>query len=751
MSKIHSIYSSKNDNDILEAEARLEKVRIQSETQNLLLQKVSIEAEVKTLDSKKEMLKRKVAKTRDQLESDQLELDEINLSKEAAKMTLDDFEKNKRVEAEKIEKLCSKRDELQKEIEKVEEDNAQKILQFEVKRKEYEDQLDELGLLIKDQEIAGEMTTEKVRLEKAKISNELQDMEKQKGELIGQIQNNEEIWQKKEHFLRDYKGELDELKVSILEKRKILASFSEEATQEEVRKDELSQQVIDFEKKKESLTKQLAKLRSVKNETEQGIIKRKEEASEGLKEELNQLDQQALDNKRELENLVEEKNKVDLTKKEVLSEIDEMKLEKVKIEEEIENLQNTRQQGLADIERQKQQAMLEVEELSDDAKGARIARQNAERALEQLKEAQEKENKLRHEINSFEITKSKQDNIIAKMKLEAQQELKEVREKQRAEIEREKANVLKMADERAKKEYQDQLDIIERKLKEDKRKAEVEYKKKCADDERRFANKKAQEIDNITTGVSEAVVYKIKDILKKKDRQKHLDELMNNIHGLVYSSLNKEGPSSNEKLKDMMSFSQTRVEKNKRYYFKVVVASVVFVMLLIIHLTTPVTRNIRIAIVNMLRTDKSASDMFIENVKDKRATDSLYEPEQTSDYKDSYTHNILFTLDYLDAVQEEEYKNEWVVSLNAFLINKLELSDNSIVDFMSIETNLMEQLVHIRSSITPMTEEKSIQKMENIEAAATEDIVKLMQSDKNYNEFKQFQQKFYQDYLSQQE
>ena len=84
--------------------------------------------------------------------------------------------------------------------------------------------------------------------------------------------------------------------------------------------------------------------------------------------------------------------------------------------------------------------------------------------------------------------------------------------------------------------------------------------------------------------------------------------------------------------------------------------------------------------------------------------------------------------------------------MNSFIVNELELSDDLIVQFITIETKLVQNLLELRTRINPEFEEDGIMKLEEAEREAEEQLIELFHSKTLYLKFKEFRKKFYHDF-----
>jgi hypothetical protein len=132
-----------------------------------------------------------------------------------------------------------------------------------------------------------------------------------------------------------------------------------------------------------------------------------------------------------------------------------------------------------------------------------------------------------------------------------------------------------------------------------------------------------------------------------------------------------------------------------------------------------------------------------------RATDAKpkYVPAQTPELKDSYTDNVVFTLNYSQLRQDEKLKERWTLELNRFFLDKLKLGDNTIVKFSATENGLITSLLQLMQEIKPETEAEGLQKLRDYESTTAAELRNLLVNEVNFEGFKKFERVFWSPFL----
>ncbi len=141
---------------------------------------------------------------------------------------------------------------------------------------------------------------------------------------------------------------------------------------------------------------------------------------------------------------------------------------------------------------------------------------------------------------------------------------------------------------------------------------------------------------------------------------------------------------------------------------------------------------------------RSAAEVFAEELREKEAKRPKFVPEITSDYKTSYTDNIIYTDTYAQFKSDSQAQAKWIRDLNKFFINKLNLNENSVVKFIPVENELVTQLQEKRNIIHFETQDDDIKAMRDIEQTSVEKLTEVLGGHANYKAFREFEKNYFQ-------
>jgi pSer/pThr/pTyr-binding forkhead associated (FHA) protein len=140
---------------------------------------------------------------------------------------------------------------------------------------------------------------------------------------------------------------------------------------------------------------------------------------------------------------------------------------------------------------------------------------------------------------------------------------------------------------------------------------------------------------------------------------------------------------------------------------------------------------------------ESQKDSHANRLIELRKIQSIYSPAQTDDFRDSYGDNVLYMRGYFDAKADPEYLEKWTLRLNdlAFL-RSMGLNEENIVQFVSKETNLVQRLGALRSSIDAVYLGEGIERMRKAEAEDVAEIEKAIKGTANLKKIRAVEREF---------
>ena len=215
-----------------------------------------------------------------------------------------------------------------------------------------------------------------------------------------------------------------------------------------------------------------------------------------------------------------------------------------------------------------------------------------------------------------------------------------------------------------------------------------------------------------------------------------IQSVVQNVLGSGYEEKEKVG------LQNLIGYDPEFYRENKKFWIKTsgAVCSV-FVLFFSVFLFRSDLRKISQKAVGFAQRSSLASETYLQNAMDKRQKEALYEPEQTEEFKKSYTDNVLYTKEYYE-FESQENRDKWALEATTYLIEELELSENEVAQVLGKEAGLLQSLFEIRERIDKRTSAVRIGEMREKEQFFTVEVRNLM-GRKKFKKFQEFKNQFY--------
>lgn len=325
-------------------------------------------------------------------------------------------------------------------------------------------------------------------------------------------------------------------------------------------------------------------------------------------------------------------------------------------------------------------------------------------------------------LTSLEI-QSKHDELLFKLKSEAElfksnliQENEILRNTHKNSL----ANSIKLLNEDASARKAS-LELEYNKLKTDQESLIAQYKLVEMNNIKEIRHKSEQEWQDSRNKRAATVsenVYTVVHSSVLKLRNKVVDDSIIDAFGIelkdIVMDIMLDRPVAySEKLQDIIKTSVNTKEKERLFWRKLAFSGGGIVVLSIILLIFPSIYTYPRDLLHSAFTEKSTE------MADKFARDQIqvakkrfdYSPPTTNDHKASYTDNVLYTTDFLIKRSSQAFQDKWILELNDYFINSLDVKDTTIIKFVSLEMNFLKDLSKLKSMIDPASPESKIEEM----------------------------------------
>lgn len=144
----------------------------------------------------------------------------------------------------------------------------------------------------------------------------------------------------------------------------------------------------------------------------------------------------------------------------------------------------------------------------------------------------------------------------------------------------------------------------------------------------------------------------------------------------------------------------------------------------------------------------TASDLYVDHVNEQIKNKPKFAPEKTTDYLESYTDRVLYTDGYVSRELDPTYREEWILKLNDYFVDKLRLSENAIVPFIAQESNLVRELHDEYEKINMDFIESGEKRMRDREEQFNKEVLRVLKSKSKFKKFLSYKKNFYEAYYN---
>jgi len=146
------------------------------------------------------------------------------------------------------------------------------------------------------------------------------------------------------------------------------------------------------------------------------------------------------------------------------------------------------------------------------------------------------------------------------------------------------------------------------------------------------------------------------------------------------------------------------------------------------------------------RTQQSRTAAFVDNVRTERKVARQWNPPQTSEWKATWTDNVIYTTGWFEREMDRNFQDKWIIALNRFVTRRLDLNDDVVVRIVPMEVNMIRRLGTMRNQITPATEKAGIANMRATEAEVVRRMEELLGGPRNLKAYTDFKRQFHAEY-----
>lgn len=189
--------------------------------------------------------------------------------------------------------------------------------------------------------------------------------------------------------------------------------------------------------------------------------------------------------------------------------------------------------------------------------------------------------------------------------------------------------------------------------------------------------------------------------------------------------------------------------KSSRFMEKSIFSLLVFITFLLVNSQFPqISETVTSNFQDLFHIERTAQDMFKEDIELKRSEESHFEPILTKHYKESYVENILYTEDFTNNWLSDAFQKQWTLKVDQVFVDRLSLVDYKVIKYISDEFNFLRNLEQLRSKITSQNKDEVIKKMKSLERSFLTELEDLVEGEENLEKVLLIQQGFYTDFIN---
>lgn len=302
---------------------------------------------------------------------------------------------------------------------------------------------------------------------------------------------------------------------------------------------------------------------------------------------------------------------------------------------------------------------------------------------------------------------------------------------------------------RLQKQFISQAEKLEKDLAERKQKELLEIDELRAKWNREREAKRPLEIKEIVRSSIEILGAHLINLKIENDKhQSLLDVFKKDLEGVVRSVLVSGASAKVEthlKAALVQSPENTLKAKQKRKIWAIQVGSALG-LLLVCLIFPQIPQTLWETGTSVFRRDPQSADIFVERIRLARLNRPKFMPQRDRVFRNTYTDNIIYLEDYAEIKSDPDIKKAWTLALNQFFVKELDMDERIIVAFMAIESPLVRELTEMSTKIQIKNQESDISRMRAFEDLSTPRLIEVVQGRENYDKFRNFEMKFYDEY-----
>ena len=263
-------------------------------------------------------------------------------------------------------------------------------------------------------------------------------------------------------------------------------------------------------------------------------------------------------------------------------------------------------------------------------------------------------------------------------------------------------------------------------------------------EERVLKAKRKQEIKALLNVLEDQVRLKVPSMHRMSEDATELKSFIENLQSAAEAILSADEKSAKAVNSQTFTPFNPQVAQNERDSWKRLGIKVsAMVAILVILIFTPIVDKTQKAVSSFARWQKNDSETAVKRMREARLNRPKFDPPQDQVYRASYTDNIVYAEGYAILKTDDQIAKEWTLALTDLFMNRLNVGDRIVPDFIAAETLMVKELIRVREGILPETEIQGVQRMRDVEKATVDRLIGFLKTEENYKQFRSFESTFY--------
>ncbi len=260
---------------------------------------------------------------------------------------------------------------------------------------------------------------------------------------------------------------------------------------------------------------------------------------------------------------------------------------------------------------------------------------------------------------------------------------------------------------------------------------------------------KKKSVADISMNIENLVTLKLKKMSGKELSAKEITLEATSIREIVEATLSGGQKAQSSVLDLLNPYSSFGRGKSRDFMIKIGVGAFFGIVLLMLMITQPKWLTDLVSSAGeALEVEKSAQQMFSEELKQARDNRPVFDPKLTPGFKATLTENVLYTEEFINIWTSADFQREWGLKADNTMIYKMRLKGVQVEKYLNLELKTIKELQNMRKSITLAKQEEKIKEMFDYEFKREEELKELVGGEENYSDLLDLREEFFNNFIN---